>query len=206
MRRLAALALAVLVVALAAVSGASAGAPWSLGGSAVAVKEVTTGNPWAFDLSSPNGSTASSINFQPTDGALTFAGIHQLSADYLAKSGCLGGGSPRFSVGIDEDGDGDVDGNVFIYLGTLPNFTDCPTSGVWYSTGNLVQATDKRFDLTQVGGTFYDTYANALSLVGEKRVVYVAAVVDGGWLAAQDFLFDNVTVNEHQLIAHGYRP
>lgn len=35
-------------------------------------------------------------------------------------------GSPRVSLAIDRDGDGDSDGNAFGYLGTSPAFAACP--------------------------------------------------------------------------------
>jgi hypothetical protein len=134
---------------------------------------------------------------------LTFADIKQLSADYQLIDGA-GGGSPRFQVTVlTEDGPK----NVFVYIGTLPNFTDAPSEpGEWESTGNLIEATDLRFDTTQLGGTFYDDYEGALLLAGNLEVVEVSLVVDGGFAFAdgvQTVLVDNVRVNNAVLSANG---
>jgi hypothetical protein len=97
------------------------------------------------------------------------------------------------------DGDGDADGNVFVYLGPYPNFTGCFFG--WQNTGNLISSTDLRYDTSQVGGTFYDTHAGAVALVGSKDVLGVQLVVDSGWMfpRGQAVLVDNVTVNNHKL-------
>lgn len=74
----------------------------------------------------------------------------------------------------------------------------------WKTTGNLISATDQRYDTSQVGGTFYDTHAGALALVGTWKVLGISLVVDSGWLFPQQvILVDNVMVNNFQLIAHG---
>src|SRR5215470_1254941 len=89
-----------------------------------------------------------------------------LSADYEMQTGCFGGGAPRFQVRIDYDNDGMIsagDKSVFIYWGSPPNFTDCPAG--WSNTGNLIAATDLRYDLSSVGGGFYSTHTDAVGLV-----------------------------------------
>jgi hypothetical protein len=174
---------------------------WELFGNAERVK-VGKGD-FAYALTSdlladaPYGGVA----FTPK-GELTFADITRLSADYRLLDGAAGG-SPRFQVTVrNEDGE---EGNVFIYLGTEPNFDDGP--GDWESTGNLIGSTDLRFDTTQVGGQFYDDYEGALELVGGLEVVEVALVVDGGWFPGfedgQTVLVDNVRVNSTVLSGKG---
>jgi hypothetical protein len=66
---------------------------------------------------------------------------------------------------------------VFIYYGDYPNYTNNTLSGqnILGDPGYL------RVDTSQVGGTFYDTWTNALTLVGSLKVNYVALVLDGGW-------------------------
>jgi hypothetical protein len=178
---------------------AQAAQPWSLFGDAQFVREGGKGNQWAIELSSSDTSF-SGISFSPRKDT-TFADLRQLSASYKILEGGFGGGSPRFQVALDTDGDGDFDGNVFIYLGTPPNFNDNPVG--WQSTGNLLASEDLRFDLTQFGGPFYGSYEDALALVGDADVLSVDLVVDGGWLADQVILFDDVRVDNFKLNAQG---
>lgn len=106
--------------------------------------------------------------------------LQTLSATYQVIAGGIGGGSPRFQISLDTTGDGQADGNVFVYIGDPPNFTSGTTGLV--STGNLLADDDLRFDATQVGGTFYMTFDEVLDLVGDAQVLGVDFVVDGGWL------------------------
>ncbi len=136
------------------------------------------------------------------DGTLpaTLAGLATLSVDYNVTDDDCAGGSPRFQVRVDMDMDGVVsagDKNVFVYLGPHPSFTGC-TPNTWVSTGNLVTDPDPRWDTGQVGGTFYDTYANASALTAGKAVLRISLVVDSGWAfgdSEQTVLVDNATVN-----------
>ena len=56
---------------------------------------------------------------------------------------------------------------------------------------NMIGLTDLRYDTSQIGGTFYDTYANAVDLInGDSgtpalNVVSVSLNLDSGWLADQ---------------------
>ena len=209
-KKLAVLVAVAVMASFVVVAMVSAAAPWFLFGDATAVKQGQGANPWAIQLRSdlslptPWGGVA----FQQPQGGLTFADISQLSADYNVTDDDCSGGSPRFQIGIDTAGDGAVNGNIFVYFGPLPNFTGC--SAGWQSTGNLIGLpdADKRYDLMQLGGTFYDTYSNALTLVGDKDVLYVALIVDSGWMfvdGEQTILVDNVKVNNYQLTGRGYR-
>jgi hypothetical protein len=199
------------------VTPASALGPWSLYGTAASVKEGQRPNRWAIETTSdcPPGPvicfendtfTYGGIEFRHPNRKLTFKKIYRLATDYAFKQGDCAGGSPRFSIAIDMDGDGDFtqpeDGHVFVYIGEAPNFDTCETG--WQNTGNLISSTDSRFDTSQVGGSFYDTYDNALELVGDKRVVYVSLDLDGGWIDYQEILFDNVAVNNFTLRARGF--
>lgn len=199
---------------------ASATSPWSLFGDARPVKEWAGANPWTMELLSQcppassdclmdNTLTFGGILFQVPGRQLTFAGIHHLSASYEIKKGDCGGGSPRFCIGIDTDGDGEADGNVFVYAGPTPSFTGCQ-EGVWKSTGNLINSPEQRFEITQLvpfAPSLYMNRANALGALGEladKPVVYVLLVVDGGWVADQVVLADSVVVNDFRLTANKY--
>jgi hypothetical protein len=64
-------------------------------------------------------------------------------------------GTPRVDLAIDEDGDGDFDGNAFGYLGDKPFGGGC-LSGQWVfedMTNNQA-----KWDLSQVGGAMTNTY------------------------------------------------
>jgi hypothetical protein len=127
---------------------------------------------------------------------LAFSGLTELSADYDMQTGCFGGGSPRFQVRVDYDNDGLIsagDRNVFIYWGTPPNFTDCPSG--WGNTGNLIASSDLRYDLTSVGGAFYSTHTDAVNLIGTLTVLRVSVIVDGGFTGGQVALVDAFKVN-----------
>jgi len=187
--------------------GPAAAAPkWLLFGDAMFVKEGQGDNPWALQLRSDPTipPTFGGVRFTPPGEPMVFTDLWSLGTDYDVTDDDCGGGSPRFQVRMDMDGDGMGDANVFVYIGPFPNFSGC--AGGWQSTGNLIGATDARYDLTQVGGTFYDTYGNAVALVGGKTVTRVSLPVDAGWAFAdgeQTILVDNVTVNDHVLSGHG---
>jgi hypothetical protein len=129
---------------------------------------------------------------------LTFAGVTELSTDYAVRAGGCAGGSPRFSVGLDTDGNGTRNGSIFVYVGDAPSFTCSGALGSWHSTGNLIGSSDLRFDTSQLGGTFYDSYAHALAAYGSAAVTSLSFVVDAGWAfpgGVQDVLVDDLTVN-----------
>ncbi len=204
--------LMVVGVVFSPIAMASAGSrPWSAFGEAFAVKLGEGSNPWAVLLRSDAEPGYGGVAFHPAED-LTFAGIYRLKSDFDVTDDDCGGGAPRFSVAIDQNGDGAFkqapggpDGNVFVYFGPFPNFVSCPAG--WHSTGNFIEVTDLRFDTSQVGGTFYDSYSNALTLVGTKRVLWVSLVVDAGWFSSdgeQTILVDNVEVNDHILSAKGF--
>jgi hypothetical protein len=166
------------------------------------------------------------LGFEPSD-ALPFNQITVLKATYSFTQGNCGGGSLRWQVRVDMLGNNgdptptpcdpddptcvpppgpeDDDRNVFIYYGDHPNFTNCTTGANNQSGVNLLTLTDLRFDTSQVGGTFYDTLANANSLVGTKQVASASLVLDSGWRqdSLGNFLDQRVnlggaTVNDNQ--------
>ena len=185
---------------------------FSLGGfSEVVNNNPALGHPKAFQASStctdnclrgqPFGElTTSSVIYLP-DHTLRFKDLHTLSSDYRRVSGDCGGGSPRFEIGLDTNGDGVLDGRIFVYLGPLYNFTNC--SREWENTGNFISiGGDYRWDLTQLQGLFYSSYRDAINQLGEAAICYIILVVDGGWIlpptfppTSQLFQFDRVRVN-----------
>jgi hypothetical protein len=203
---------------------------YSFGGNAAVVDDAQP-HPRAIQLPStcsgrclegvPRGVlTTSSVVWLPNPGT-KLIDLNHLSTDYRRSDGDCGGGSPRFEIGIDVNGDGVFnnnvvngvrDGRVFVYLGPHPNFVLCSTS--WDNTGNLIIPNgEERVDSTQVGGRFYGTWAQALGLMGQKIVAYIILVVDGSWYPnpiapdppgtpfRQILRFDNVRVNNDVLAA-----
>lgn len=129
------------------------------------------------------------------------ADIKTLSTDYNIGGSDCGGGAPRFEIDLA------TGKNIFVYFGPLPNFTNCFYG--WQNTGNVVNATDKRWDTSQIGGTFYDTHANAVTLAGSAHIKSISVVVDAGWFTGpkgQDLTIDNFTVNKDVMEAEDAFP
>jgi hypothetical protein len=118
---------------------------------------------------------------------LTVNGLSTLSTDYKLTVGDCGQGSPRFSVTVT---DGTTTHNIFFYLGPPPNYTGCAPN-VWTGSGNLADASNL-VDASQLGGGFYETYADVQAAYGSDTVSDIALVVDGFGQIAQ---FDNTQIN-----------
>jgi len=122
-------------------------------------------------------------------------------ADYNVTDDNCGGGSPRFQIQVDTNGDNVSDGNVHVAIGPSPSFTGCAAG--WQSTGNIIGDTDAgRYDYGQFGGSAFTTYAGAPANVLAGTVRNISIVVDGSWSAAasggdseQTVLVDNVVIN-----------
>jgi hypothetical protein len=180
---------AVGALALAATAAAATGVTTS-GGTTVSGGVATL----VSDRSdSTSANDASAITFAMPSGT-TFADLTTLSADFnVTDDNCLGG-SPRFSITLD-DGK-----NVFVYLGPSPSFSACAPN-VWQSSGNLIGNDDQcRWDTSQeISGTQCTTHTAALAALGSKQVVSVSLVVDGGWAfpdKEQTVLAKNIRVND----------
>ncbi|HEY3163690.1 MAG TPA: hypothetical protein VGJ71_04985 [Candidatus Limnocylindrales bacterium] len=138
------------------------------------LSDATDANDYAF------------MSFTPSS-PLLFSEVTQLKTDYAFTLGDCHGGALRWSVRVS------ATQSVFIYYGEAPNFTDCTTSN--QSGVNMIGQPDLRYDTSQVGGTFYDTYAHALTLVGSMPIVRASLVIDGGWAGDQRLTVSNTTVN-----------
>lgn len=133
------------------------------------------------------------LTFSPS-GDLTFADITTLSASYRFAIGNCQGGSLRWSVTLDVGNDNDTipeegepdprdnDRSIFIYYGDHPNFTDCTTGANDQSGVNMIGLTDQRYDTSQIGGTFYDSHASAVSLAGSTPIAGLTLALDSGWM------------------------
>src|SRR6185369_623785 len=81
--------------------------------------------------------------------------------------------------------------------------TDCTTNS--QSGTNMIGLSDLRYDTSQVGGTFYDTYAHAVELVGTLSITRASLVIDSGWGGNQRLSVSNTTVNGniYQFVSSG---
>ena len=191
----------------------AAGPPWSLFGTAAPVRSGQSPNSWAIRLTSQGFTTYGGVAYQNPSGPMKFDDIYYFGTDFRVQSGNCGGGSPRFQLNIDTNGDGTFDGNVFVYIGMFPSFNLCDTvpPGNWQTTGNLVDNPDLRYDTSQIGGTFYDSYTGTKirldTIYPNHKILGIQLVVDGGWSqlsGTQTIDVDKVIVNEHIVIARGY--
>jgi hypothetical protein len=147
-------------------------------------------SPTAVELTSV-GTSFSGINFT-TDDDLTLSDLETLKTDYFFTTGSCAGGSPRFQINV-IDPVTNTTKNIFAYIGDYPNYTNCEQNQ-WVSSGDLLES-GKYLDTSQIGGTFYDTYDNALATYGEYEVTGIQLVVDGGFSQEQAVKVDNVMIN-----------
>jgi hypothetical protein len=117
--RLSGLAILVSITSLFLFATAWAGGPWSLFGNAYPIKEGLKPNSWAVALPSRCPETSSNcladgalvysgVSFKAPNRKLTFREIYQLSTSYKITEWDCGGGSPRFTIGIDTDARFDI--------------------------------------------------------------------------------------------------
>jgi hypothetical protein len=147
--------------------------------------------PFTFESIGSDASTDndySYASFTPSS-TLLFKDVSSLVANYSFTLGNCHGGSLRWSVRVIPTQ------SVFIYYGDLPNFTDCTTSS--QSGTDLIGLSDARYDTSQVGGTFYDTHAGAVALVGDMPIVRASLVLDSGWGGNQRLTLTSATVNDN---------
>jgi hypothetical protein len=120
---------------------------------------------------------------------LTVSELNNLATDYKFVAGSCEKGSPRFEVTVTN---GTTTGNIFFYIGPPPSYEGCPPD-TYENTGNLASPTNL-VDDTQLGGAFYDLYADAQAKYGSYTVLEIALVVDD-FAATQTVDFDNTQVN-----------
>jgi len=142
---------------------------------------------------------AAFMSFTPSP-SITFNDVTVLKSDYQWTLGDCHGGSLRWSVRTS------ASQSVFIYYGVAPEFGNDGVSGcggdnpigVNQSGVNMINQPDLRYDTSQYpGGTFYDSYAHALALVGTLPVIRASLVLDGGWRGDQRLNVSNTTVNDN---------
>jgi hypothetical protein len=158
---------------------------YSLFGGATIVPGGSPGN--AAQITTSGTQAFGGVNLN-SDSVTTLADLTNLTTDYEFTEGSCASGSPRFGATLTN---GTTTGTVFFYLGTAPNYTDCPPN-VWTNTGNLAAATNL-VDTSQLpGGTFYDVYGDAQLRYGDYTVSDLFIVADQ---PGQTLLVDNINVN-----------
>jgi len=137
------------------------------------IPPYTGTGPCGYGTAQVNANDCAYMSFSPSPG-LTFGQVTNLQATYSFTTGSdCHGGALRWEIDT-------AQGNLNIYYGAVPNFTDCTTSN--QSSVNMIGQPDLRYDTSQIaGGTFYDTYAHALTLIGGTQIQDAALVLDGGW-------------------------
>ena len=121
------------------------------------------------------------------DTPVTFADLTNISVDYNAVLGGIGGGAPRLAVVFADDQ------YLEINFGPAGSFAD-PTLGPG-NTGNLLSLTDPgRFDNSGIGGLFYSDYASALAIAAGFSVVRTSLVLDSFGGADRNFIINGINV------------
>lgn len=128
------------------------------------------------------------------DEPLTFAELERLSLDFnVTDDGCANR-SPRFAIGLNTAAGMRY---VFAYLGPTPSYQGCLVD-LWLQSGDLLES-GIAIDTSQLGGTFYDSYENAVARYGGLSVARLLLIVDGGAAfpdGEQTVLVDNVRIND----------
>ena len=189
---------AFVVATILVYAGITAYAASSLFGDA---EIVLGGNPGtAVQIRSDDAPGWGGIYFDDMNGEL-FSSLGGLSTDFNVTDDNCGGGGPRFTVTVTN---GVITKNIFVYLGDHPGYDSC-TANTWVSSGNLLDgAANHTLDTSQLpGGTFYDTYANAVATYGAYTIQGISVETDSGWSAVasggdgeQTVLIDNVKISK----------
>jgi hypothetical protein len=136
------------------------------------------------------------LSFTPA-ATLTASQITGLSAAYAFTLGDCHGGSLRWQIRTS------ATEALFIYYGNAPQFgnggtggcTPASPGGIDQSNANLIGLGDLRYDTSQyLGGTFYDTYAHAMTLMGSLPIVRTSLILDSGWGGDQRLTLSSATV------------
>ena len=147
------------------------------------VTTTTTKTPRFESVCGPEDTAWSVLVFDGVPDGTTVEDITKLQAKFNWLEGASAGGSHRWQIGTDL-------GNIHVYYGDSHDWTG--TSG---SDINLMDATDDRFDDSNIGGTFYNTKQQILDKHAGLKVNNLALAVDSCWASGDQRLsLDHVTV------------
>jgi hypothetical protein len=141
------------------------------------------------------------VSFAPSPSSIVVNDIAILQTDYNFTLGDCHGGSLRWQVRTS------ATQAMYIYYGTPPEFgnggvggcTPASPGGVDQSGVNMIGQLDLRYDTSQYpGGTFYDSYAHAMTLIGTTPVIRASLVIDSGWGGDQRLNVSNTFVNDNE--------
>ncbi len=161
----------VSVVVAANLTGSTFGDATSLGGGTYKLVSDTT-----------SGAGFGGVDFN-TPTSFSFSSIEYLGTKQVADPGdtCTGG-SPRYQLNVDTNGDGVSDGNVFVYTYDLvTNICPADTGDL---TGGPLGDVIGTYDLSQIGGSGYTNYAGALAFFAANptySIIGIQLVVDAGY-------------------------
>jgi len=177
---------------LAFATGAASAAPFT--GTVSIFGDTTGSGPW--DLTSEINGTFSGVAITATS-ATTFGELTNLNAIFQDIAGGAYGGSPRFSIGLDNGG---PESFIHVALGTAPNFNDSNPAlftAAWSGTNVIGNPDNGRYDISQFGGSPFTDYATALAALSNWNIDEIDVVLDGGWGAngRQELLLCGIDVN-----------
>jgi hypothetical protein len=112
----------------------------------------------------------------------TFSDLASLKTDYDLTQGVCGGGSPRYQINLQPQGDSNPADAVslYLYFGTPP-FGGC-TSGQ-HTEGEVIGGTTPQWFAFGGGenSNIALTYSQALATYGNYQLLAAQVTVDGGW-------------------------
>lgn len=130
----------------------------------------------AADPNNDPGNDYSNVVWTPPS-TIKVSQLTSLVANYSWLQGNVHAGSLRWSINV-QTASGPR--NVHVYYGPYPNFGNDGIYGGPGSGDNLLDQTDLRFDLSQVGGPWYGDKQDMLTLVGDQPVNWVGLILDSG--------------------------
>ena len=179
---------AALCAAVAIPVVAAIGSGYTLFGGATYVMPGHNSNQAVQLVSNANTGLYSGVDYAVPAG-LTINDLNTLSTGYNFTATSCALGSPRFGITLASGK------TIFVYIGPYPDYTNC-ASNLWTNTGNLL--TPSSFvDATQLGGSFYQTWAAAQTQFTGQQITDIFIVADNGPgpQSSQTVLIDNTDVN-----------
>ncbi len=115
-------------------------------------------------------------------GGTTFSQLSSLETDYNLTQGACGGGSPRYQIDLQPQGDNNpADGvSLYLYFGTPP-YGGCSSGS--HTEGEVIGGSTAQWFV--FGGGFNSntamTYSQVKATFGNYRLLDAQIAVDGGW-------------------------